>query len=129
MRAEVKLGIPPGIGGSQRLTRAVGKAKAMEMCLTGRLVDAHQAGRAGLIALFVPTADLQSQARDLAQKIASMPAVAVLAIKECVARSYESTLSEVLFERRAFHAAFATEDQKEGMAAFIEKRPAVFTHR
>ena len=101
----------------------------MEMCLTVRLMAAREAGRAGLVALVVPTADLQSQARDLAQKIASMPALAVLAVKECVARSYESSLSEVLFERRAFHAAFATEHQKEGMAAFIEKRPAVFAHR
>lgn len=127
---EVKLGVPPGIGGTQRLTRAIGKAKAMEMCLTGRIMDAKEAERSGLVAQVVAAAELESAAQGLAQTIASMSAPAVFAIKECINRSYESALAEgVLFERRAFHAAFATEDQKEGMAAFMEKRPALFVHR
>ena len=127
---EVRLGIPPGIGGTQRLVRAIGKAKAMEMCLTGRLMDAHEAERTGLVARVVPVEELVDVVQEIAQTIAAKSAPAVFAIKECVDRSFESSLTEgVLFERRAFHAAFATEDQKEGMAAFLEKRPAEFTHR
>jgi enoyl-CoA hydratase len=127
---EVKLGIPPGIGGTQRLTRAIGKAKAMEMCLTGRLMDAHEAERSGLVARVVSVADLADAVQEVARTIAAQSAPAVFAIKECIDRSYESSLTEgVLFERRAFHAAFATEDQTEGMTAFVEKRPAVFVHR
>jgi enoyl-CoA hydratase len=124
---EIKLGIMPGAGGSQRLTRLVGKSKAMEMCLTGRLMDAQEAERAGLVSRIVPAADLIAEALKVGQTIAAMSAPAVMMTKECVDRAYETTLSEgIRFERRLFYATFATPDQKEGMQAFIEKRPAAF---
>lgn len=126
---EVNLGISPGIGGSQRLTRAVGKAKAMEMCLTGRHIDAEEAERAGLVARIVPAAQLLDDALDTAQTIASKSLVATAAIKEEINVAQETTLSQgLLFERRRFHALFLSEDQKEGMAAFVEKREPNFTH-
>jgi enoyl-CoA hydratase len=127
---EVKLGVLPGMGGSQRLTRAVGKAKAMEMCLTGRMMDAEEAERSGLVARIVPADKLLEEAMKLAETIAGMSLPATIMIKESVNRSYEVTLSEgVRFERRVFHSVFASEDQKEGMAAFIEKRAPNFKHR
>src|SRR4051812_7005754 len=116
---EITLGVIPGAGGTQRLTRAIGKAKAMEMCLTGRLMDASEAERAGLVARVVPAAELMSEAMKTAKKIAAPPMPATMMIKEAVGRAQETTLAEGLrFERRLFHALFATEDQKEGMAAF-----------
>jgi enoyl-CoA hydratase len=127
---EIKLGVIPGIGGTQRLTRAIGKAKAMEMILTGRMMDAAEAERSGLVARVVPAADLMAEAMKLAQAIAEMPLTAVLAAKEAVNRSFETSLAEgVVFERRIFHSLFATHDQKEGMAAFVEKRKAKFEHK
>lgn len=127
---EVKLGVLPGMGGSQRLTRAIGKAKAMELCLTGRMMDAAEAERAGLVSRIVPAGELLDEALKVANTIAEMSPVAVLAVKEAVNRAFESTLAEGLrFERHLFHAAFATADQKEGMAAFSEKRPPKFTGR
>lgn len=124
---EVNLGVMPGLGGTQRLTRLVGKAKAMEMCLTGRMMDAAEAERAGLVSRVVPARDLLREAREAASKIAEKPPLAVRAIKEAVNRSYETTLREgLLFERRLFDALFATEDQAEGMAAFAEKRSPQF---
>jgi enoyl-CoA hydratase len=124
---EIKLGVIPGIGGTQRLTRAVGKAKAMDMILTGRMMDAAEAERSGLVARVVPLASLMDEAMKAAETIASMSLPSVLAAKEAVNRSFETSLAEgVRFERRVFHALFATKDQKEGMAAFIEKRPAKF---
>ncbi len=127
---EIKLGVMPGMGGSQRLTRAIGKAKAMEMCLTGRTMDAQEAERAGLVARIVPAASLLDEAQTVAASIAAMSLPASMLTKEAVNRAYESTLAEgILFERRVFHALFATADQKEGMAAFTEKRAANFTHR
>ncbi len=125
---EIKLGVIPGMGGSQRLTRAVGKAKAMEMCLTGRLMDAAEAERAGLVARVVPAAELMADAMATAKVIAGMSLPVARMAKEAVARAFETTLAEgVLFERRVFHAMFALADQTEGMAAFVEKRPAEFT--
>ena len=127
---EVKLGIIPGIGGSQRLIRAIGKAKATDMCLTGRMMDAAEAERSGLVARVVPAADLMTEALKTAETIASMSLPAVMTIKECLGRADETALSEgLLFERRVFHALFSTEDQKEGMAAFVEKRAPQFSHR
>ncbi|WP_280360964.1 enoyl-CoA hydratase [Nocardia wallacei] len=127
---EIKLGIIPGMGGSQRLTRAVGKAKAMDLVLTGRNMDAEEAERAGLVARVVPAAALVPTALEAAETIASMSLPAVMIAKEAVDRAYETTLTEGLrFERRVFHSLFATEDQKEGMSAFVEKRPANFTNR
>ena len=124
---EIKLGVIPGIGGTQRLTRAVGKAKAMDLILTGRMMDAAEAERSGLVARIVPAASLVEEAMKVAETIASMSLPSVLAAKEAVNRSFETTLAEgVRFERRVFHALFATKDQKEGMTAFIEKRPAKF---
>ena len=124
---EIALGTLPGAGGTQRLTRAIGKAKAMEMVLTGRMMDAAEAERAGLIARIVPAAELMAEALQTAQKIASLSRPAVLLAKEAVNRAFETTLAEGLrFERRVFHASFATLDQKEGMAAFAEKRAAQF---
>jgi len=127
---EITLGVMPGMGGSQRLTRFVGKSKAMDMCLTGRMMDAAEAERSGLVSRVVPLADLLDEALAAAQKIAAFSLPAVLMAKEAVNRAYETTLSEGLrFERRVFHAMFALEDQKEGMAAFMEKRPPDFRNR
>ena len=127
---EIKLGTLPGAGGSQRLPRAVGKAKAMDMCLTARMMGAEEAERAGLVARVVPADKLLDEALDAATKIASFSLPVVMMIKESVNRAFESSLQEgLLFERRVFHASFALEDQKEGMAAFAEKRKAEFKHR
>lgn len=127
---EINLGIIPGAGGSQRLTRAVGKSKAMDMCLTGRMMDAEEAERSGLVSRIFPADELVDNAVAIAQEIASKSQVAATMVTEVVDRAYESSLSEgVLFERRAFHALFATEDQKEGMAAFLEKRKANWQNR
>ncbi|MBU7596280.1 enoyl-CoA hydratase [Streptomyces sp. P38-E01] len=127
---EIKLGVIPGIGGSQRLTRAVGKAKAMDLCLTGRMMDAEEAERAGLVSRVVPAGELLDTAMEVAGTVAGMSAPVAMMAKESVARSFETTLTEgVRFERRLFHATFATEDQKEGMAAFVEKRDPEFRHR
>jgi enoyl-CoA hydratase len=124
---EIKLGIIPGIGGTQRFTRAVGKAKAMDLILTGRIMDVQEAERSGLVARIVPLATLLDEAIKLAETIASMSLPSVLAAKEAVNRSFETSLAEgVRFERRVFHSLFATADQKEGMAAFIAKRPPKF---
>jgi enoyl-CoA hydratase len=126
---EIKLGIIPGIGGTQRLTRAVGKAKAMDLILTGRMMDAAEAERAGLVARVVPAAALLDETMKIAEQIAALSLPSVLAAKEAVNRALETSLAEGLrFERRVFHALFATHDQKEGMAAFIAKRPAAFRH-
>jgi enoyl-CoA hydratase len=125
---EIKLGVAPGMGGSQRLTRAIGKAKAMEMCLTGRMMDAGEAERAGLVARVVPAADLLAEALKTAAAIAAMPPLAAIANKEMVNATFENGLAQgILFERRLFHGLFGTEDQKEGMTAFVEKRPGVWT--
>ena len=127
---EIKLGVIPGIGGTQRLTRAVGKAKAMDLNLTGRMMDAAEAERSGLVARVVPAASLMDEAMKAAETIAGMSLVALMVAKESVNRAFETTLSEgIRFERRTFHALFATHDQKEGMAAFVEKRPAKFEDR
>src|SRR4249920_2290249 len=127
---EIKLGVIPGIGGTQRLTHAVGKAKAMDLILTGRMMDAAEAEKAGLVARVVPAASLMEEAMKVADTIANMSLPSVYAAKESVNRAFETTLAEgVRFERRVFQALFATEDQKEGMAAFVEKRPAKFKNR
>jgi len=127
---EIKLGILPGFGGTQRLPRAIGKAKAMEMCLTGRLMDAAEAERSGLVARVVPTEKLLEEALATATVIAGYAQPVAMMVKEAVNRSYESPLAEgLLFERRSFHANFALADQKEGMSAFLEKRPAAFKSR
>jgi enoyl-CoA hydratase len=127
---EIKLGVLPGMGGSQRLTRAVGKAKAMDMILTGRTIDAAEADRIGLVSRVVPADDLLAQANAVATTISQMSRSASRMAKESVNRAFESSLTEgLLYERRLFHSAFATDDQTEGMAAFTEKRPAHFTHR
>ena len=127
---EIKIGTIPGAGGSQRLTRFVGKSKAMEMCLTGRMMDAAEAERAGLVSRVVPAADLLAEALKTADAIAALSLPIVMMAKEAVNRAYETTLAEgIKFERRVFHATFATDDQKEGMAAFVEKRPPVFKNR
>ncbi|MBN9071205.1 MAG: enoyl-CoA hydratase [Rhizobiales bacterium] len=127
---EITLGIMPGMGGSQRLARFVGKSKAMDMVLTGRMMDAAEAERCGLVSRVVPVAELVEAAIEVAQKIAGFSLPAVLMAKEAVNRSYETTLAEGLrFERRVFHAMFALEDQKEGMAAFVEKRKPAFRDR
>jgi enoyl-CoA hydratase len=121
---EIKLGVTPGMGGSQRLTWAVGKAKAMEMCLTGRMMDAAEAERSGLVAKVVPAAELVDQAMKVAETIAAMPPLAAIAVKEMVNAAFEIPLSQgIRFERRLFHGLFGTEDQKEGMTAVVEKRP------
>jgi enoyl-CoA hydratase len=127
---EVTLGIGPGMGGSQRLARAVGKAKAMDMVLTGRMIDAAEAERSGLVSRVVPPADLMTEAKAAAAKIAGLSPVAVMACKEMVETAFETTLGQgVKTERRLFQALFATEDQKEGMAAFLEKRKPSFKGR
>jgi enoyl-CoA hydratase len=118
------------MGGSQRLTRAVGKAKAMEMCLTGRMMDAAEAERSGLVARVVPLSALMDEAMQVADTIAGMSLPSVMIAKECVNRAFETSLQEgIAFERRVFHSLFATHDQKEGMAAFVDKRPPKFEHR
>lgn len=125
---EIKLAVTPGMGGSQRLTRAIGKAKAMEMCLTGRMMDAAEAERSGLVAKVVPAAELVDEALKTAEAIAAMAPLAALATKEMVNAAFETTLQQgVVFERRLFHSLFGSEDQKEGMAAFVEKRPGKWT--
>jgi enoyl-CoA hydratase len=127
---EITIGTMPGFGGTQRLPRAVGKAKAMEWCLTGRMVDAQEAEHSGLVARVVPLADLEHEAVAMAEKIASYSLPVVMKIKEAINRAYESSLTEGLaFERREFHSTFALDDQKEGMRAFVEKRKPRFTHR
>jgi enoyl-CoA hydratase len=125
---EIKLGVTPGMGGSQRLTHAIGKAKAMEMCLTGRMMGAEESERAGLVARVVPAADLIDEALKTAETIAAMAPLAAIATKEMVNATYEMGLAQgINFERRLFHGLFGTEDQKEGMAAFVEKRPGNWT--
>ena len=127
---EINLGIIPGAGGSQRLTRVVGKSKAMDMILTGRMMDAAEAERSNLVCRVVPAADLVAEALKMGEKIASLSAPSVAMAKEAVNVAYETTLREgVRFERRLFYSLFSTEDQKEGMSAFVEKRAAQFTHR
>jgi enoyl-CoA hydratase len=127
---EIKLGVIPGIGGTQRLTRAVGKAKAMDLILTGRMMDAAEAERSGLVARVVPAANLMEEAVKAAETIAAMSLPSVMIAKECVNRAFEVSLTEgVRFERRVFHSLFSTEDQKEGMAAFVEKRAPDFKNR
>ena len=127
---EITLGIMPGMGGTQRLPRAIGKAKAMDLILTGRMMDAAEAERAGLVARLVKAGDLMEEALAVARKIADYSQPIVMMAKEAVSRAFEAPLSEgLLFERRTFHAMFATEDQKEGMAAFVEKRSPQFRNR
>ena len=127
---EINLGIVAGLGGTQRLTRAVGKAKSMDMHLTGRFIEAAEAERCGLVSRIVPSSSLIAEAMKAAQKIVEKSAVTAMVVKECVNRAQETSLQEgVLFERRMFHALFATEDQKEGMAAFLEKRLPQFRDR
>jgi enoyl-CoA hydratase len=126
---EIKLGIIPGAGGTQRLPRAVSKAKAMDLALTGRMMDAAEAERAGLVSRIFPKADLLKEVKAIAKDIADMPLLTTMMVKEAVNTAYETTLSQgIHFERRLFHACFGTNDQKEGMAAFMEKRPAKFTN-
>ena len=127
---EINLGVSPGAGGTQRLTRFVGKSKAMEMCLTARMMDAEEAERSGLVSRIVPVSELVDEAIKTAGKIANLSRPIVLMTKESVNRAYETTLAEgVRFERRLFHSMFATEDQSEGMQAFVEKRKPVFKGR
>lgn len=127
---EIKLGVLPGMGGSQRLTRAIGKAKAMDLILTGRTIDAAEAERSGLVSRVVPVDELLTEAKAVATTISQMSRSATRMAKEAVNRAFESALSEgLLYERRLFHSAFATDDQSEGMAAFLEKRAPNFTHR
>ncbi len=127
---EIKLGIIPGIGGTQRLPRAVGKAKAMDLILTGRMMDAAEAERAGLVSRVVPAASLMEKAMKVAEAVAAMSLPSQIAAKEAVNRAVETPLAEGLrFVRRVFHSLFATEDQKEGIAAFVAKRPAKFKHK
>ncbi|GAD86085.1 enoyl-CoA hydratase [Nocardia asteroides] len=127
---EIKLGVIPGIGGSQRLTRAIGKAKAMDLVLTGRNMGAEEAERAGLVSRIVPADDLLDVAAEVAETIAAKSLPVTMIAKEAVNRSFETTLAEgIRFERRVFHSLFAIEDQKEGMNAFVDKRTAHFTHR
>jgi enoyl-CoA hydratase len=127
---EITLGVMPGIGGTQRLTRLVGKSKAMEMCLTGRNMDAAEAERSGLVSRVVPVAELLGEAMKAAQKIAEQSLPIAMMTKETVNRAYETTLAEgIRFERRLFHSMFATDDQKEGMAAFTDKRKTAFVDR
>lgn len=126
---EIKLGIIPGAGGTQRLPRAISKAKAMDLALTGRMMDAAEAERSGLVSRIFPKADLLKEVKAIAKDIADMPLLTTMMVKEAVNTANETTLSQgIHFERRLFHACFGTNDQKEGMAAFIEKRPAQFTN-
>eukprot|EP00887_Chlorella_sp_A99_P004490 scaffold43.g4490.t1 len=126
---EIKLGTIPGAGGTQRLPRAVGKARAMDLVLTGRMMNADEAERSGLVSRVVPADKLLDEALEVARLIASMSLPSVMMAKECVNRAFESGLNEgLLFERRVFHATFSTQDQKEGMAAFIDKRTPEFKH-
>ena len=127
---EITLGVMPGMGGSQRLTRAVGKSKAMDMCLTGRMMDAAEAERSGLVSRIVPPAELLDEALAAAAKIADFSLPSVMMAKEAVNRAFETSLAEGLrFEKRLFHSMFALDDQSEGMTAFVEKRKANFTNR
>ena len=127
---EIKIGVIPGSGGTQRLARFIGKAKAMDLCLTGRMMDAAEAERSGLVSRVVPNSDLITEAMRAAQQIAALSLPSVMTAKEAVNRAFETTLAEgVRFERRVFQALFATDDQKEGMEAFIAKRPPDFKHR
>ena len=127
---EIKLGVIPGAGGTQRLPRAVGKSKAMDMCLTARMMDAAEAEKSGLVARVIPADQLLEETLKAATTIAGFSLPVIMMIKESVNRAYESSLNEgLLFERRVFHSAFALEDQKEGMDAFVNKRPANFTHQ
>ena len=127
---EIKLGVMPGIGGTQRLTRFIGKAKAMDLCLTGRMMGAEEAERAGLVSRIVPAAGLMDEAMKTAEAVAGMSLPIAMMTKESVNQAYETTLSAgIRFERRVFHAMFATTDQKEGMAAFVDKRAPSFKHR
>ena len=127
---EIKLGVIPGAGGTQRLTRFVGKSKAMEMCLTGRMMDAAEAERSGLVSRIVPADQLVDEALKTAVAIAALSLPVVMLAKDCVNRAYETTLTEgVRFERRVFHSTFGIEDRKEGMTAFLDKRPPNFTNR
>jgi enoyl-CoA hydratase len=127
---EIKIGVMPGSGGTQRLTRFVGKSKAMEMCLTGRMMDAQEAERSGLVSRVVPVDDLLADAMKTAQTVASMSLPIAMMTKESVNRAYETSMAEgIRFERRVFHSMFATQDQKEGMAAFVDKRPPQFKNR
>ena len=127
---EIKIGVIPGSGGTQRLARFIGKAKAMDLCLTGRMMDAAEAERSGLVSRVVPNADLLTEAMRAAEQIAALSLPSVMTAKEAVNRAFETTLAEGLrFERRVFQALFATADQKEGMEAFIAKRPPDFKHR
>ena len=127
---EITIGTMPGFGGTQRLPRAVGKAKAMDWCLTGRMIDANEAERSGLVARVVPAFDLEQEAVAMATRIASFSLPVVMKIKEAINRAYESSLTDGLaFERREFHSTFALEDQKEGMRAFVEKRKPAFRNR
>ncbi|WP_169123219.1 enoyl-CoA hydratase [Xanthobacter sp. SG618] len=124
---EVKIGVMPGAGGTQRLARAIGKAKTMDLCLTGRMMDAAEAERLGLVSRVVPASELLAETQAVAEGIATKSRISTMAIKEAVNRAFEISLSEgLLFERRTFHALFATQDQKEGMAAFVEKRAPQF---
>jgi len=125
---EIKLGVTPGMGGSQRMARAIGKAKTMEMCLTGRMMGAAEAEAAGLVARVVPAAELIDEALKIAATIAGMAPLAAIAVKEQINAAYETTLAQgIVFERRLFHGLFGSADQKEGMAAFVAKRPAAWT--
>jgi enoyl-CoA hydratase len=127
---EIRIGVIPGSGGTQRLARFIGKAKAMDLCLTGRMMDAAEAERSGLVSRVVPDADLLAEAMRAAEQIAALSLPSVMTAKEAVNRAFETTLAEgVRFERRVFQSLFATEDQKEGMDAFIAKRPPAFKHR
>jgi enoyl-CoA hydratase len=127
---EIRLGIMPGAGATQRLTRVIGKSKAMELCLTGRMMEVQEAERCGLISRIVPADDLMDEARELARTIAQMPRAAAMMTKEAINAAYETPLSQgIQFERRLFHALFATDDQKEGMKAYLEKRTAHFRDR
>jgi enoyl-CoA hydratase len=127
---EIQLGTMPGAGGTQRLPRFIGKAKAMDLCLTGRMMDAQEAERAGLVSRIVSADKLMEEALAVAERIAGLSQIAVMMVKESVNRAFETTLAEgVRFERRLFHSTFATEDQKEGMAAFVEKRKPAFRNR